>query len=114
MSERLLTSIIELEKALQAEVASEAARAQAWKERELGLLAGDMAAARDQLRTTEAEQVAAARRAADADAAQLQREMMAWCQRLAGLPDAVLERLLLRQLPRLMPEAGDDHPHGQS
>jgi len=113
MSERLLTSIIELEKALQAQVAGEAARAAAWQERELALLGGDIAAAREQLRTIETEQVAAARRAADADAAQLQRETMAWCQRLAGLPDAVLERLLLRQLPLLMPEADDDHPHGQ-
>jgi len=113
MSDRLLTSIIELEKALQAEVAGEAARAAAWRERELAILAAAMEAAGHQLRTMEAEQVAAARRAAEADAAQLQRETVAWCQHLAALPDKVLERVLLRQLPLLMPEAGDDHPHGQ-
>ena len=113
MSDRLLTSIIELERSLQGEVASEQARAVAWLERELAMLAAEMKASGQQLLTAEAEQVAAARREAEAAAAQLQQDSAAWCKRLAELPDAVLERVLLRQLPLLMPEAGNDHPHGQ-
>jgi hypothetical protein len=113
MGERLLNSIIELEKALQAEVAREEARAAAWREREFAALELTLATARRQLQELEVDRLASARRDAETCAEGLRQDTAAWCERLAALPDSLLREVLLRHLPDLLPETSDDHPHVQ-
>jgi ATPase subunit of ABC transporter with duplicated ATPase domains len=113
MSDRLLTNIIELEKTLQGEVEREEARASAWRERELAALEQEFTTSRQQLQQRQAEQLGAARRDATAAAERQRLAMAAWCERLAALPDSRLREVLHRHLPSILPEAGDDHPHGQ-
>jgi hypothetical protein len=113
MSDRLLTSIIELEKALQEEVRREEERAAAWRERECAALVVALEAEQRQLQREEAGRAAAARQAAEAAAVDLRLANEAWCARLAALPDSFLKAALQRQLTTLLPGTGDDHPHGQ-
>lgn len=114
MSDRLLTSIIELEKTLQEEVRREEERAASWREREYLTLVAMLEEEQRQLQSEEAGRTAAARQEAEAAAAELRLANEAWCARLAALPDSFLEVALHRQLAALLPETGDDHPHGQS
>lgn len=113
MSDRLLATIIELEKMLQEEARQEAERASAWRDQELAGLALEVAAAREELTISEAAELSAARRAIEAEGARLLAAAEARCLRMAALPDAFLEKVLRRQLHRLLPGNGDDHPHGQ-
>jgi dsDNA-specific endonuclease/ATPase MutS2 len=114
MSDRLLANIIELEKTLQEELAQEEAHANAWREREYAALEQELITTRQQLQQREAEQLAAARREAEVAAEHQRLATVAWCERLAELPDSFLREVLHRHLPSILPEAGDDHPHGQS
>ena len=113
MSDRLLTSIIELEKLLQEEVRREEERAAAWCERECAALAQVLAVEQRQRQSDEAARAESARREAGAAAERLRLETDEWCARLAALPDNFLEAVLLRQLSAILPETDDDHPHGQ-
>jgi hypothetical protein len=113
MGDRLLSGIIELEKTLREEERREAARAAAWRERELAALAAELTAARLALAQRDEDAVAVAREAAEAEGAALLAAGAERCTRLAALPEAFLESLLRRQLGRLLPEADDDHPDGQ-
>lgn len=113
MSDRLLTNIIELERALQAELEREDARACAWREREFATLEQALTTTRQQLRQRHAEQLTTARRDAAAAAERERLTTEAWCERLAALPDSLLREVLRRHLPSILPETGDDHPHGQ-
>lgn len=113
MGDRLLTAIIALEKALQEEVCQEAARAVAWRERELAALARELAIARQGIEVRQAEETAAARRAAEAEGERACAAVAARCARLAALPDRFLEGLLRARLGMILPEAGDDHPDGE-
>ena len=113
MSDRLLTAIIALEKALQEEVCREAALAAAWRERELAALTREMTAARQAIEARQAEATAEARRGAEAEGERICTAVAARCARLAALPDHFLEELLRERLGMILPEAGDDHPHGE-
>jgi hypothetical protein len=113
MSDRLLASVIELEKALQEEVAQEEARAAAWQERELAALAAGMELSRQALDGWHAGQTAEIRRRAEAEAETLRAAGAARCARLATLSDGFLVEVLRRPLTLLLPETGDDHSHGQ-
>lgn len=113
MTDRLLATVIELEKALQEEVRAEEERAAAWRERELAQLDADLAGTRAQWSSWQEEQAAAARHAADRAATELQAAAAARCTRLATLPESFLVKLLEQQIAALLPEVGDDHPHGQ-
>lgn len=113
MSDRLLTSVIELEKTLQEEVRQEEVRAAAWREREIAALHAEADAVRQELARFHAEQVAEAQRQAAAEAAALQVADTARRERLAALAEPFLEELLRRQLDALLPETCDDHPHGE-
>lgn len=113
MTDRLLATVIELEKTLQEEVRAEEVRAAAWRERELAQLQTDLAAARLEVVRWQEEQAAAAHCAADRAAAELQAAATGRCARLAALPEYFLEKLLKQQLAALLPGVGDDHPHGQ-
>lgn len=114
MSDRLLTSILELEKRLQGEVARETARAGAWRERELAALAGSAATAQQQLERWGDEQASAARRTAEAEGEQLKAAAAARGARLAAVSESFLEELLRERLAMLLPEDGHDHPDGKS
>jgi hypothetical protein len=113
MNERLLSSIIALEKALQEEVREEEARARSWQERELAALAAVSEQHRRELELWRDEQAAAARVAAESEGAQLRAAAAGRAERLAALPQTFLQELLTRQLQRLLPEDDHDHPHGQ-
>lgn len=113
MSDRLLATIIELEKALQEETRREAERAAAWRDRELAALALEASADRQKLSGAEAKELSAARQEVEAEGTRLLAAAEARCTRMTALSDAVLEEVLRRQLHRLLPEDGDDHPHGQ-
>lgn len=113
MSDRLLASIIDLEKTLQEEVRREEERAAAWRDRELAALEAEREETRRTLDKWHAEQTAAARRKAEAEGETRRTAGAARCARLAGLSDSFLEDVLRRQLNLLLPEGGDDHPHGQ-
>lgn len=114
MSDRLLISIIELEKTLQEEVRREEERAAAWRERECAALARMLAAEQRQRQSDTAARAVEARREAGTAAERLRLETDEWCARLAALPDSLLEAVLRRYLPAILPETDDDHPHGQS
>lgn len=113
MSDRLLAGVIELERILQEEVRREESRAAAWQEREVAALTAGLEAGRRELERRRAEQLAEARHLAEAEGAALQAAAAARCARLVNLEDTFLEEVLRRQLGALLPEAGDDHPHGE-
>lgn len=113
MSDRLLISIIELEKTLQEEVRREEERAAAWREREFAALTQMLAAEQRQRQSEAATRAATARREAGAAAERLRLETDGWCARLAVLPDNFLKAVLCKQLSAILPETDDDHPHGQ-
>lgn len=113
MTDRLLATVIELEKTLQEEVRAEEARAAAWQERELAQLATARETVRLELARWRDEQAAAVHRTAEAEAVALRQAAAARCARLTALPDRFLAKLLKQQLDSLLPEVGDDHPHGQ-
>ena len=114
MGDHLLSAIITLEKELQSQVQQESSRASAWREHQFAELAREEQEFRNALVTARAEQVEAARRAA---AARGEEELAAarnWCARLESLPDERCLAQLQPLLRRLLPEVGDDYPHGQS
>lgn len=113
MSDRLLISIIELEKTLQEEVRREEERAAAWREREFAALTQILVSEQRQQQREEVARAATARREAGAAAERLRLETDDWCARLAALPDNFLEAELRKQLSAILPETDDDHPHGQ-
>lgn len=113
MGDRLLASVIELEKLLQEEVRQEEARVAAWREREEAALAAGLETARRELAVWRDAQAAAGRRDAESAGAALRAAAAERCARLAALPEDFLERVLQPQLSSLLPEVGDDHPHGQ-
>lgn len=113
MGDRLLAGIIELEAALQEEVRREELRAAAWLSRELAALDTGIEPVRGALESWRERQTAAARAAAEAEAEGRRAAGEARCAALAALPETFLEELLRGRLDRLLPEAGDDHPHGQ-
>ena len=113
MSDRLLTTIIELEEALQEEVRREAERAGAWRDREYAALAAAATEEHRWLDMQEREQVAAAQQAAAEEAGHWQAAADTWCARLAALSDPFLKELLRRHLAMVLPETGDDHSHGE-
>jgi hypothetical protein len=113
MSDRLLASIIELEKTLQEEVRQEAARAAAWQDRELAALDDEALGARRQAERWGEEQAEAARQLAEADGEKLQAVVAARCARLGALTESFLERVLQPRLKLLLPEVGNDHPDGE-
>ncbi len=113
MSDRLLASVIELERTLQEEVRQEELRAVAWQERESAALTAGLEEIRRELERRLVEQTEATRCRAQAEGEALRAAGAARCLRLAALSEAFLEELLRRQLDLLLPEVGDDHPHGK-
>lgn len=113
MSDRLLASVIELERTLQEEVRQEELRAASWQERESAALAAELEETRRELERRHVEQTEATRCRAEAEGEALQAAGAARCSRLSALSEAFLEELLRRQLDLLLPEVGDDHPHGE-
>lgn len=113
MGNRLLATIIELEKSLQEEICQETERAVAWRERELGVLARELAIARQGVTAEGVVALTETRRRAEAEALRLQAVAQARGNRLESLPDTFLEGVLRRQLRTILPEDDDDHPHGQ-
>ena len=114
MDDDLLRTIIVLEKQLQAQLAEEQNRAEAWAEREVGLLDQDLADYRQRLNTREANWLEAAER----------RLRLRWQQWEAGekaRQQAFLqyagERLRSRleaNLGRILPDGDDDHQDVES
>jgi|APIni6443716594_1056825.scaffolds.fasta_scaffold593887_1 hypothetical protein len=113
MGDRLLATIIELEKTLREEVRREAARADGWREREVAVLELEVSAAQRELSAWLSEQTAAARLAAAAAGERRVTATAVRCARLAALQDSFLEEVLRLHLRKLLPEAGDDHPHDE-
>lgn len=113
MGDRLLTTIIELENALQEEYCREERRAAAWREREVAALERNLAATRRQLSAETLAAETPARQAAEAEAARRRQAAERLCARLTALPDVFLEAMLRRALCLLLPEDDHDHPHGQ-
>jgi phage shock protein A len=114
MSEQLLSTIIALEKELQRQVQEELSRAAAWRERQLAALAKEEERVRTTLATERAAQIEADRRSAVAEGERAVATVRLWCARLEALPEDVCVAQLVPLLRRLLPEAGDDHAHGQS
>ena len=113
MGDHLLNAIITLEKELQAQVQKEAARASAWRERQFAELAGEDQEFHAALATARSKQLEAARQVAVAKGEEQLAATRSWCARLERLPDEVCLAQLQPLLRRLLPEAGDDNPHGQ-
>ena len=113
MGDHLLSAIITLEKELQSQVQKESARAAAWREHQFAELAREEQEFRATLATTRLEQLEAARQAAEARGEEQLTATRNWCARLESLPDAICLAQLQPLLDRLLPEAGDDYPHGQ-
>lgn len=113
MGDHLLKAIITLEKELQSQVQKESARAAAWRERQFAELAGEDQEFRATLATARSEQLEVARRAAAAKGEEQLAAARSWCARLESLPDEICLAQLQLLLRRLLPEAGDDYPHGQ-
>lgn len=113
MSESLLENIIQLEKQLQAELAAEERRSQAWRERELAQLDAALAVARRESERGDQAAEEAARMAAHAEGEALLRSAEEWCGRLQALEEDWLRNELVRHLVAILPKEDDDHPHGQ-
>lgn len=113
MVNRLLTTIIELEKSLQEEICLETERSITWRDGELATLAQELVTLRQRLADEEVAALAAARLLAEAEGARLLAGVKVRCVRLEALTDAFLQELLRQPLNTLLPEDDDDHPHGQ-
>ena len=114
MSDGLLTSIIQLEKQIQAEVAGEQERADEWQQRELATLEQSFAAANAGEKDNYQQQLAEKRLAIENEGAALEATSADWCERLRNLEEATLRELLRRHLAEILPGGEYDHPHGQS
>lgn len=114
MADQLLSAIIALEKDLQEQIQKEQSRALAWREQQLAALAADRERQHTALAATRSAEIEAVRQAAVGEGAHALAAARAWCARLEQLPDEVCIRHLAALLQRLLPEAGDDHPHGQN
>ncbi len=114
MTDGLLENIIQLEKRIQTEAASEQSRAGEWQERELAVLQNSFtetqAAEEERCRQILAEKKSGLLR----EGAALEAASTAWCQRLSSLDDATLRDVLKRHLAAILPGGDHDHPHGQS
>lgn len=113
MTDGLLENIIQLEKQIQANVATEQARAEQWQERELAALENSLVAARSA--TEERRKKALREKKAELlrEGASLEAAAKDWCQRLEKLQDTILEDVLKRHLAGVLPGGDHDHPHGQ-
>lgn len=114
MGDDLLGAIIAFEKELQREVQAEASRATAWRERQLAALAREERETRTALEIARDEVIASARAEAVVAGEQALVAIQGWATRLKALPDERCRARLVPLLRRLLPEAGDDHPHGQN
>ena len=114
MGDDLLGTIIAFEKELQREVQAEASRATAWRERQLAAMAREEQEARAALEITRDEMMVYARAQAAVAGEQDLVAIQSWASRLKALPDEHCRARLAPLLRRLLPEAGDDHPHGQN
>ncbi|MEN8687081.1 MAG: hypothetical protein AB1Z51_02590 [Desulfuromonadales bacterium] len=113
MTDGLLENIIQLEKQVQAKVASEQARAEQWQKRELAALETFLVAERSATEE-QREQVLREKKAALLrEGAGLETAAKDWCQRLETLEETTLENVLKRHLAVVLPGGDHDHPHGQ-
>ncbi|TLM65852.1 MAG: hypothetical protein FDZ69_08210 [Deltaproteobacteria bacterium] len=113
MGDRLLATIIELERSLQGEIRRETALAEAWCARELAALAREGESVRCRLAEQERAVLAAGRAAAEKDGERLLAAAEARGAQLEALTDAQLTVALRKVWHRLLPEDDHDHPHGQ-
>lgn len=113
MTDGLLDSIIQLEKRIQAEVASEQARADEWQARELGSLESLLAAGRAAEEQRRHELFAARQVELQREGDALEESSSAWCDRLSNLDSATLSGVLQRHLAAILPGEDHDHPHGE-
>jgi len=113
MTDGLLENIIQLEKHIQAEVASEQARASEWQSRELTELHQAMSKAREKEKQRCQQQLAEKKAELLNEGTAMEAAADAWCQRLASLDEAILRDALKRYLAAILPGGDHDHPHGQ-
>jgi len=114
MTDGLLENIIQLEKRIQLEVATEQARADEWQQREMDAVENTFAAARDREDKRYQQRLAEKKTELQNDSATLEASSSAWCQRLSKLDDVTLCDVLKQHLAVILPGGDHDHPHGQS
>jgi hypothetical protein len=114
MTDRLLQSIIQLEKHIQTEAAAEHARADEWQQRELAAMESSFAAVLTAEQERGRQMLAEKKAELKSKGAALESASSAWCQRLLDLDDAKLQDALKQHLAAILPGGDHDHPHGQS
>ncbi|MEJ2471421.1 MAG: hypothetical protein P8Y91_08225 [Desulfuromonadales bacterium] len=113
MKDGFLDTIIQLEKQIQAEVATEKKRAEAWRERELAALETGVQAASTEIEERHRQILADKKAAYQEESAALKAATSRWCHNLEELDDTRLREVLQEHLKTILPGGEDDHPHGK-